>query len=122
MLELNKDKINILGTEYKVILNVDPINNDLDDGFGATFIHRKQIKIIDLYKHKEWENEESDVIDSKLKELLRHEVIHAFIQESGLSVNSIVFDDAWVLNEEMVDWFAIQSLKIFKIYEELNIL
>ena len=30
--------------------------------------------------------------------------------------------DCWAKNEEMVDWFAIQSPKIFKVYSELGLL
>ena len=36
------------------------------------------------------------------KKVIRHELVHAFLFESGLSVNS------WADNEEIVDWIAIQ--------------
>lgn len=55
------------------------------------------------------------------RETLRHEIIHAFLSESGLEDNSNECDN-WATNEEMVDWFAIQSPKIFKLYKELDIL
>lgn len=42
---------------------------------------------------------------------LRHEIIHAFLWESGLWANSNE-SDAWAQNEEMVDWFAIQHEKL----------
>lgn len=41
------------------------------------------------------------------KKVLRHELIHAFLGESGLRSNS-----EWAENEEMVDYFAIQFEKI----------
>jgi hypothetical protein len=41
--------------------------------------------------------------------------------ESGLDGNGNSCD-CWELNEEMVDWFAIQSPKIFKVFKELNIM
>ena len=53
--------------------------------------------------------------------MLRHEIIHAFLFESGLECNSLKTYN-WAENEEMVDWFAIQSPKIFILYKELNIL
>lgn len=56
------------------------------------------------------------------KKTLRHEIMHAFLNESGLSDDSNRFDGAWAKNEEMVDWFAIQSPKIFKVFVELGIL
>ena len=56
------------------------------------------------------------------KRVLRHEIIHAFLNESGLSDSSNQYAGAWAKNEEMVDWFAIQSPKIFKVYLELGLL
>jgi hypothetical protein len=52
---------------------------------------------------------------------MRHEILHAFLYESGLRENSNKVY-AWAENEEMVDWIAIQFPKIEKIYKELNIL
>lgn len=115
-------KVNILGTEYEIIKNVEPNDEDLNGGFGVTIPCRKQIKIIDLYKHESWKDEPIYAINMKLKELLRHEIIHAFITESGLGVNAIVFNGAWVMNEEMIDWFAIQSPKIYNVFEQLDLI
>lgn len=44
------------------------------------------------------------------------------MNESGLSDSSNQYGGAWAKNEEMVDWFAIQSPKIFKVYSELGII
>lgn len=58
-----------------------------------------------------------------LGRVLRHELIHAFLSESGLADSSNGTDeDGWATNEEMVDWFARQSPKIFRLYKELGIL
>ena len=56
------------------------------------------------------------------KKTLRHEIIHAFLNESGLSDSSNQFDGEWAKNEEMVDWFAIQAPKIFSAFKKMNIL
>ena len=56
------------------------------------------------------------------KKKLRHEIVHAFLFESGLSSNTHGIYGAWAENEEMVDWIAIQSPKIFKVFQELEIL
>lgn len=53
--------------------------------------------------------------------VLRHEIIHAYLEESGLSANSNMIS-AWALNEEMVDWLAIQSPKIFVTFQEVGCL
>ncbi len=50
------------------------------------------------------------------KRTLRYEIMHAFLNESGLSDSSNQYGGAWAKNEEMVDWFAIQSPKIFLRY------
>jgi len=47
-------------------------------------------------------------------EVLRHEIIHAFIFESGLNVNC-----DWAKNEELVDWIALQFPKLNKCMEKL---
>ena len=52
-----------------------------------------------------------------MKQTLRHEIVHAFLGESGLSNNSNSID-AWARNEEVVDWFAIQGPKIYKAWQE----
>lgn len=60
--------------------------------------------------------------ESYRKRVLRHEIMHAFLNESGLSESSNQHDGAWAKNEEMVDWYAIQSPKIFAVYQSLDIL
>lgn len=45
-------------------------------------------------------------------EVMRHEVIHAFFNESDLSDYSN--------NEELVDWLAMQFPKMFKVFQELG--
>lgn len=52
---------------------------------------------------------------------LRHEIIHAYLHESGLSYNS-GSAEAWAVNEEMVDWFALQLPKIAATLIELECL
>lgn len=55
------------------------------------------------------------------KRVLRHELIHAYLFESGLgdSSNSC---DAWAVNEEMVDWFARTIPKMTETFKELKCL
>lgn len=55
------------------------------------------------------------------KRVLRHEILHAFLMESGLDANANAVEN-WAINEEMIDWFAIQSPKIFKVYKELKLI
>lgn len=49
----------------------------------------------------------------KLK-VLKHELIHAFLFESGLAENS------WGTNEEIVDWIALQFDKIVNAFDRIE--
>ena len=55
------------------------------------------------------------------KRIIRHEIIHAYLYESGLGESSNSAD-SWAVNEEMVDWFARMSPKIFQTFKELKCL
>lgn len=68
--------------------------------------------------YKGWEHEPPETIDAAQKETLRHEIVHAFFDESGLADSSSTVDGAWTKNEEMVDWIAIQGPKIYKAWKE----
>ena len=70
-------------------------------------------------------NKDKDFTDEGRKRhmnrVLRHEIIHAYLEESGLSASSNMIS-AWAQNEEMVDWLAIQSSKIFATFQEVGCL
>ena len=55
------------------------------------------------------------------KSTIRHEIIHAFLAESGLDVCSCCAD-SWATNEEMVDWFALQGPRIHRAWEAVGAL
>lgn len=52
-----------------------------------------------------------------IRKVKRHEIIHAFLFESGLS-ESTMSVYAWATNEEMVDWFARVGERIYKAWED----
>lgn len=54
------------------------------------------------------------------KKVLRHEIIHAYHFESGMS--ECFENKQYGFPETLVDWFAYQSPKIFKTFEELGVL
>lgn len=61
--------------------------------------------------------------DSALKkETLRHEIVHAFLYESGLSGSSSKIEGGWATNEEMVDWIAIQANKLIAAWKAADCL
>lgn len=51
-------------------------------------------------------------MDVYVRKVLRHEIVHAFLLESGLHECSGE-TDAWAQNEAMVDWFARMGPKIY---------
>ena len=53
------------------------------------------------------------------KKVLRHEIIHAFLYESGLWNNSGNIKN-WAQSEELTDWIAIQSPKLFKVFKTVG--
>lgn len=111
-------KINILGTEWNIhIVKEFPehLKEHEETATGLSNSFDKDIFVKDM--------SDCDCKDKEqlIKNVLRHEVLHAFLFESGLSENA-GFSGCWATNEEMVDWFAIQSPKIFKVYSELQLI
>lgn len=113
--------ISILGTRYRVVFDNEENDTELAECFGYVRYSSKEIVLDQLYTNSKWASETKAEIDFQIKKTLRHEIIHAFFFESGLDKNSNTIS-GWARNEEMVDWFAIQSPKIFKVYEELECL
>lgn len=117
-------KINVLGTEYTITIK----KYDEDEAFERRSIDGycdgliKQIVVCEMSTYKGWEHEPPETIAVSQKETLRHEIVHAFFDESGLGSSSIRVDGAWAKNEEMVDWIALQGPKIFKAWQEAGAL
>lgn len=97
--------VNILGSTWTVTLE-EMKDNNCD---GLADLSTREIKI-----RMDNTNEVED-FEALVKKQTRHEIIHAFLYESGLSFNS-----DWAVNEELVDWIAIQFPKIAEVYEKLE--
>lgn len=117
-------KVNILGTEYTIIVK----KYDEDEYFARADCNGycesfcRQIVVCDMSTYKDWEHESEQNIEMQQKLTLRHEIVHAFFNESGLSTSSNPVDNAWARNEEMVDWIAMQGPKIYKAWQEAGAL
>ena len=103
--------VNILGTEY-IIIEREFKTEEID---GLCDYTSKQIHI-----RSDNVNNVGD-FNYLMKKQLRHEILHAFLSESGLQENYEHYNH-FGHEETIVDWFAIQSPKIFKVYEELGIM
>lgn len=116
----NNKKVNVLGTKYTIFMTTAKEDKQLTDCYGYCSYNLHKIVIrqdLDYFKeqNEEW-------ITHDIKHTIRHELIHAFYNESGLMHNSCKMDGAWTLNEEMIDWLATQTPKIFKVFNELDLL
>lgn len=117
-------KIDILGTEYRIEIHKVSEDSYMEKKGLAGYCEEenKLIVVADMSEEKYFVGMDEKAQEIYRKKTLRHEIIHAFLNESGLSDSSNRFDGAWAKNEEMVDWLAIQAPKIFSTFKKMNIL
>ena len=104
-------KVKILGTKYKIKFK--KLGNADIDG-QCDYTEKKIIVRSDNFNNVggfKWLQ----------KKQLRHEIIHAFMAESGLESNWEHVQQ-FGHDETTIDWYAIQSPKIHKVFEKLGIL
>lgn len=110
-------KINILGTEYTICEKTEEQDCRLKKCDGYCDKTSKEIVIIKVT------DDNCDLHNPKwyTDKLLRHEIVHAFLFESGMHecTNWDAKDSCH--NEQLVDWFAIQSPKIYDVYLKLGL-
>ena len=115
-------KINVLGTEYKIETHKVSEDKYLEENSLAGYCgeESKLIVVADMSEEKYFDLSEEEQ-KSYRKKTLRHEIVHAFLNESGLSDSSNRYNGGWAKNEEMVDCLAIQWHKIDEVYKQLGI-
>lgn len=101
-------KANVLGTYYTVEYRKEADDKGLVDVDGYTDENIKLIVVKDFSDEKV-NPRRCERLDIYQQEILRHELIHAFIEESGLGACTPY---KWALNEEMTDWMAKQFPKM----------
>ena len=108
-------KVNILGTEYTIDILSKQEDKFLEnmDGYCDKTSKRIVVRAID-------ETNELDDYSVYLKKILRHEIIHAFLFESGLHEN--FKHEQWGHDETTIDWIAVQFPKLIKAFEETGCL
>ena len=99
--------LNILGTEYT--FETDDLNNkDLAVSDGLCRIYDKQI----LLRKKEFMDADTEKgTEYRFDHVIRHELIHAFAEESG-----VMYGD----NEKLVDWIAHMIPLINRTFEKIK--
>lgn len=111
-------KVNVLGTEYSIYMDVPPEADDILESFdGYCDFSVARIAVCER-------SEDSDIADyaAYQKRVMRHELIHAFLYESGLGA-----DAAWQIEgqahpEQTVDWIARQFPKMLQAFREVGAL
>ena len=120
------DHINIMDTEYNIEYRTEEEDPSLEACLGYCDKYQKLIVIDDSekdsvseidkeYDTKQWKKS----YDALQKKVLRHELTHAFITECGFAESSL---DQWANNEELVDFLAINAVKLVKLYERAGAL
>lgn len=101
--------INVLGTEYTVEERERKEDKRLKyaDGYCDYTIRKCVVRNIEPDR-----NSLGD-LEAYKRRVIRHELIHAFLTESGLDCES-----AWAVNEEMVDWLAHQFPKLLEAFKK----
>lgn len=105
--------MDILGTEYSVTVTNDGKEPRLKNMDGFCDETSKEIVAEDYQTISDEDSKK--ILLLQTKKVLRHEIVHAFLFESGLAENSM-----WAQNEELVDWIAMQGPKIVKAWQEVG--
>ena len=108
--------VSILGTPYTVLFDVP--EEELPE--GADGCMDQSIRVIKIGKFEPSRDSLKNLNEYKNK-VLKHEVIHAFLYESGMWNNSGSCE-AWGMDETITDWIAIQFPKILEVFKELDCL
>ncbi|MGL4485069.1 MAG: hypothetical protein ACRCUS_08980 [Anaerovoracaceae bacterium] len=105
-------KVNVLGTEYTIRKTTEKQDISLIDKMGNCDPSTKRIAV-DVEFNENDPNSHENMAETQ-RIVLRHEIVHAFFYESGLS--------EYHLDEELVDWIAIQFPKMLKAFKDCNCL
>lgn len=110
-------KVNVLGTEYSIEVKTESEDEILKNNDGYCDNTTKQIVVLKM------DSDNCTIHNPKVyfNKVLRHEIIHAFLFESGLNecTNPKVGN---LHDEQMVDWIAFQFPKIYDAFKEADCL
>lgn len=107
-------KVNILGSEWEYLhIDVEEDDRPMSDVGGYCDFTVRRIVVYKPPADATVRNTEEPV-----RETTRHEVIHAYLYESGLGeeIHAVRGHD-----EQFIDWFAKQYPKMKKTFEELGV-
>lgn len=105
--------VHVLGEMYTIRQTEEENDAKLKGRDGYTDTSIKEC-VIDSMRVSEPDDKAN--LEEYKKSVIRHELIHAFLYESGLDACS------WAMNEEVIDWIAIQFPKMKRTFEEAGCL
>lgn len=103
-------KVDVLGTEYELTL-VPASELREFDGLCRTYGKTIQVRFSEDMLD---ENDTPEEKAARYKETLRHEIVHAFLFESGR--------EDLCGDEQLVDWIAKQFPKMMKVFKDMDAL
>lgn len=111
--------VSILGTNYEIVYKDYDQDKVFQEGSAGYCDFANKHIVIGLLRsfpvHKDSTPQQCLFYE---KSGLRHEIVHAFLYESGLDMDSLKGEDGWARNEEMVAWIALQGVKLHQAWEE----
>ena len=110
--------VDVLGTEYRIFRDVSESEDELlkqCDGYCDKTSHRIALS-------EKGPDANLDDYIAYQKSNLRHELIHAFLFESGLGGNSVWYVSGQEHPEQTVDWIARQFPKMLKAFQQVGAL
>jgi len=117
-----KNKVDVLGTEYSIeyvkISECSLLREKNWAGSCNSITHK--ILVGDASEEEFFGKMSKEEQNHCTKQILRHEIVHAFLNESGLQDSSHNNHGGWANNEEMVDWIALQFPKMQKAFKEVG--
>lgn len=106
------DVVNVLGTPYTVTKKNMVEEPELEQCDGFCDHTTKSIVISDIIERPG----SVEDLDTYTKGVIRHELVHAFLFESGLG------SESWGKDEEIVDWIAYQFPKLAEAFAKVDAL
>ena len=109
-------RVSILGVKYKIVFDI-PEDQMPENADGCIDQSTHTIKVAKLESDR---NSLQDMNEYR-KKVVRHEIVHAFLYESGIWTCSGPVE-SWGCDEGITDWIAIQGPKLFDAFKEAGCL
>lgn len=115
-----KKSVSVLGTKYSITRRNFDKDAVLKENSFAGYCNGvlKEIVVADASTLPGADNMSANEKLIFEKTILRHEIVHAFLNESGLEDSTLAYNGGWSRNEELVDWIALQGPKLYRAWIE----